>query len=77
MARIRMLTSVAGDGFVWETGQVIDLPGSEATVWADGVRAELVRGRPVETPEAGVAPETSAGRARKTTAAARRKAAQP
>jgi hypothetical protein len=74
MARIRMLTSVAGDGFAWETGQVIDLPGSEAAVWADGVRAELVRSRPVETPEAGPAPE-AAGRARKTTAAARRKAA--
>ncbi|MET7914459.1 hypothetical protein ABZU45_00710 [Streptomyces avermitilis] len=78
MARIRMLTSVSGDGFVWETGQEIDLPGSEATVWADGVRAELVRGQPIETPEAGPALEAAARRTRKTTAAARRKAdAQP
>jgi hypothetical protein len=55
MPRIRMLTSVAGDGFVWEVGQEIDLPGSEASVWADGVRAELVRSVPLETPEQPVA----------------------
>jgi hypothetical protein len=51
MARIRMLTSVAGAGFSWEVGQEIDLPGPEAAQWADGVRAELVRDDPVETPE--------------------------
>lgn len=51
MARIRMLTSVAGQGFAWEVGQEIDLPGPEAAQWADGVRAELVRDNPVETPE--------------------------
>jgi hypothetical protein len=73
MARIRMLTSVAGADFVWETGQVIDLPGSEAAVWADGVRAELVRDHPVETPETGPALEATA-RARKATVPARRKA---
>jgi hypothetical protein len=56
MPRIRMLTSVAGDGFTWEAGQEIDLPGSEATAWADGMRAELVRGTPAETPET-AAPE--------------------
>ena len=52
MARIRMLTSVAGAGFVWEPGQVVDLPGPEAAAWADGVRAVLVRGEPADTPEA-------------------------
>lgn len=63
MPRIRMLTSVSGDGFVWEAGQEIDLPGSEATAWADGVRAEFVRDAPVETPETG-APEQSTRRRR-------------
>lgn len=58
MPRIRMLTSVSGDGFVWDAGQEIDLPGSEATAWADGVRAVLVRGATVETPETS-APEQS------------------
>lgn len=69
MARIRMLTSVAGDGFSWEAGQEIDLPGSEASVWADGVRAEMVRSDKPETPEATAAdPE----RAKKTATRARR-----
>ncbi|MEU4348304.1 hypothetical protein [Streptomyces sp. NPDC023838] len=56
MARIRMLTGVSGDGFVWEPGQVVDLPGPEAAVWADGRRAVMVREEPPETPEA-AAPE--------------------
>ncbi|MEV8245032.1 hypothetical protein AB0R01_14820 [Streptomyces rochei] len=46
-----MLTSVAGRGFAWVAGQEIDLPGAEAAKWADGVRAELVRTEPAETPE--------------------------
>lgn len=72
MARIRMLVSVAGDGFVWEPGQVVDLPGPEATAWADGRRAVLVRDDPPETPEAAAAPperarrKTSPARARRT-----------
>lgn len=52
MARIRMLVSVAGADFVWEPGQVVDLPGAEAAKWADGQRAVMVRSEPVETPEA-------------------------
>ncbi|MBC3989336.1 hypothetical protein H8N00_10675 [Streptomyces sp. AC563] len=68
MARIRMLTSVAGQGFSWRAGEEIDLPGAEAAKWADGVRAELVRAAPLETPERPAA-ETSARRP------ARRKAA--
>jgi hypothetical protein len=55
MARIRMLTSVAGADFVWEAGQEIDLPGPQATVWADGVRAVMVRSERPETPEAAAA----------------------
>jgi hypothetical protein len=51
MARIRMLTSVAGDGFSWEAGQEVDLPGPQAAIWADGERAVMVRDEPVETPE--------------------------
>ncbi|MFJ9020801.1 hypothetical protein ACIRPU_12575 [Streptomyces sp. NPDC102259] len=60
MARIRMLTSVAGVDFEWHAGQEIDLPGTEAAKWADGVRAELVRTASVETPERATATETSA-----------------
>jgi len=59
MARIRMLTSVAGDDFAWEAGQVVDLPGSEATKWADGVRAVLVRSVQPETPEQPAAETTA------------------
>lgn len=71
MARIRMLTSVSGDGFVWEAGQEIDLPGSEATAWADGRRAVMVRDETPETPEtAAAAPERAARKPRTT---ARRK----
>lgn len=60
MARIRMLTSVSGDGFVWHPGQVVDLPGAEAAKWADGRRAVLVRDDPPETPEAAPSPERAA-----------------
>jgi hypothetical protein len=63
MARIRMLTSVAGEGFAWSAGQEIDLPGREAAVWADGVRAVLVRDEPLETPESGPVEKTRRTRA--------------
>ncbi|MFG3154230.1 hypothetical protein ACGF7W_19550 [Streptomyces sp. NPDC048219] len=53
-----MLTSVAGRGFSWTAGDEIDLPGAEASKWADGVRAELVRTEPVETPEEPTVTET-------------------
>ncbi|MGW6566445.1 hypothetical protein [Streptomyces sp. NPDC054975] len=59
MARIRMLTSVAGADFAWEAGQVVDLPGPQAAVWADGVRAVLVRAEPTETPESPAPERTS------------------
>jgi hypothetical protein len=62
MARIRMLTSVAGDGFAWSVGEEIDLPGAEAAQWADGVRAELVRDEPAETPEGEPAAERTGRR---------------
>lgn len=64
MPRIRMLTGVSGDGFVWEAGQVVDLPGPEAAAWADGVRAVLVRGTAPETPENTSVPERSTRRRR-------------
>ncbi|MET9517033.1 hypothetical protein [Streptomyces sp. NPDC002994] len=67
MVRIRMLTSVSGEGFVWERGQEIDLPGSEAAAWADGRRAELVREEPLQTPETTRTREKTA-RPRRTTA---------
>ncbi|WP_326780429.1 hypothetical protein OG481_09795 [Streptomyces longwoodensis] len=71
MPRIRMLTSVAGAGFSWRAGDEIDLPGPEATAWADGVRAELVRAEPVETPEQPPAAETAARRPARRRAAPR------
>lgn len=64
MARIRMLTSVAGADFVWEAGQEIDLPGAQAAVWADGVRAEMVRADVPETPEGAVPERTARTRTR-------------
>lgn len=71
MARIRMLTGVSGPGFVWRPGEIVDLPGPEASIWADGIRAELVRDEPVETPEAAVPERTArkrtASRARRET----------
>ncbi len=49
MARIRILTAVSGTGFQWSPGQLVDMPGAQASAWADGVRAELVRDEPTET----------------------------
>lgn len=72
MARIRMLTSVSGDGFVWESGQEVDLPGPEAAVWADGRRAVMVRDETPETPEAAAAALERAAR-KPRAATARRK----
>ncbi|KPL29071.1 hypothetical protein JI76_28530 [Streptomyces anulatus] len=64
MARIRLLTSVSGPGFVWVPGEVVDLPGAEAAAWADGVRAVMVRDEQPETPEAAAArPERTRKRA--------------
>lgn len=51
MARVKFLQAVGGTDRSYTPGEVVDLPGAEATAWADGVRAELVRGEPVETPE--------------------------
>lgn len=43
MPRIRLLTSVAGDGPVsGDAGQVLEVDNRTAQVWADGVRAERV-----------------------------------
>lgn len=53
MPRIRMLQAVAGPDFSWDAGMEVDLPGEEASKWADGVRAELVRSATLETPESG------------------------
>lgn len=62
MPRIRMLQSVAGHDFSWPAGQEVDLPGEEASKWADGVRAELVRGESPATPEDAAKPERAARR---------------
>lgn len=58
MPRIRLLTSVVGDGPVHgETGDVLDVDAATARVWADGERAERVK--PTRTPER---PENSGSR---------------
>jgi ribosomal protein L24 len=51
--RIRLLVSVAGDGPVsGDVGDVLEVDGRTARVWADGVRAERVVNRAVETERA-------------------------
>ena len=67
MARIRILMAVSGADFQWSPGQVVDLPGEAASRWADGVRAELVRGDPIETAIT-AAPERTSRRPRTKTA---------
>jgi hypothetical protein len=48
MPRIRLLTSVAGDGPVQgSTGDVLVVDAATAKAWADGVRAERVIEREV------------------------------
>lgn len=53
MPRIRLLVSVAGDGVAGDAGDVLDVSGALASVWADGERAELVRDAAPRTPEDG------------------------
>jgi hypothetical protein len=54
MARIRLLTSVQGDGPVTgDAGDVIEVDNATARVWADGERAERVIERS-EKPERAV-----------------------
>ena len=49
MPLIRLLTSVVGSGPVFgDAGDEIRVDGPTASVWADGVRAELVREEPTE-----------------------------
>lgn len=58
MARVRILSAVEG----YQAGQVVDLPGEDASRLADGVRAVLIRGNAVETPERdSVAEQTEEG----------------
>lgn len=74
MVAVRVLAPVAGSDFSWQPGDVVDMPGDQAEKWADGVRAELVRGREPETPERAVpAPETTASTSRRSTGKAARR----
>lgn len=44
MPRIRLLTSIHGDGPVYgDAGTVLEVNSATARVWCDGQRAELVR----------------------------------
>ena len=64
MPRIRLLTSVAGDGpVVGDAGDVLDVDSRTASVWADGVRAERVIERDAR-PERAVTVQTERGRER-------------
>lgn len=55
MPQVRMLTSVAGDELTADEGEVVEMSPQMATVWADGVRGEVVRPSVgVETPEGNV-----------------------
>ncbi|MFE9738815.1 hypothetical protein [Streptomyces sp. NPDC006477] len=65
---------MSGPGFVWGPGEVVDLPGPEASAWADGVRAELVRDELLETPEAAMAKPEQSARKRTSSARGRREA---
>lgn len=68
MPKIRLLTSVAGDGPVTgETGEVITVDADTARAWADGVRAERVTGRD-QTEQAAERPERPERGRRRTTA---------
>lgn len=64
MPLIRLLTSVVGPGPVsGDAGDEIRVDGPTAKVWADGVRAELVRG---DQPERAVkGPDEVTGRQRR------------
>jgi hypothetical protein len=53
MPTVRFLTAVAGDRFHYYAGQVVELPGEEASKWCDGVRAEIVRTPVTETTDTG------------------------
>ena len=41
MPQIRVLQAVAGLEFSWSPGQEVEVSDEQATVWADGYRAEL------------------------------------
>ncbi len=43
---IRVLQPVAGDGFSWKPGDLVELPAAQADAWCDGTRAEAVRTQP-------------------------------
>lgn len=61
MPLIRLLTSVAGSGPVCgNAGDEIRVDGATASVWADGVRAELVREKAPERAVVGPTEKTTA-----------------
>ena len=47
--QVRMLTSMAGIGFVWSVGDVVEVSPGEAERFVAAGFAELVRAAPVET----------------------------
>lgn len=60
MARVRFLQAIGGLDFSYAAGDVVDMPGEQASNWCQGGRAEMVRGETPETPERAVPePETA------------------
>jgi hypothetical protein len=45
MPKIRVLVPVAGAGFAWSPGDVVDVDEKTARAWCDGERAERVTDR--------------------------------
>lgn len=46
--QVKMLTSMAGIGFVWNNGDVVEVSAAEAARFVAAGFAELVRAAPVE-----------------------------
>lgn len=42
MTKVRVLVSVAGTGFTWHPGEIVEMPEEQAAKWCDGERAERV-----------------------------------
>lgn len=59
MPKVRILQSVSGVDFSWQPDEVVEMSAEDAGKWADGYRAELVRGERPERAVQAPAPETA------------------
>lgn len=51
MTKIRVLVAVAGTGFAWSSGDVVDVDEKTARAWCDGERAERIERKRRPRPE--------------------------